>query len=149
MTHKQNSSGWLSLLRHSLFTRVYARVCVCVCVCARTWKVLSVHTPVSVRDCILLPHSPVAMVNSLRPTASAWVCVRACVCLFMCATSWFAFNERCVHPCLFLWPFGAHACVSACVPPGARVLCNQTQSQMWSRGVMSQRRWEEEVFVLF
>lgn len=127
------------------FSLACVHMCVCVCALAKCYLFTHLCQSETVSCCptLLLPWwTPFGLLR-------AHGCVCACVCLFMCATSWCAFNERCVHPCLFLWPFGAHACVAGCVPPGARVLCNQTRSQMWSRGVMSQRQWEEEVLVLF
>lgn len=50
------------------------RLCVCVYM-----HLLSVHTPVSATDSMLLPHSPVAMVNSFGLQQVHSMCVFLCV----------------------------------------------------------------------
>lgn len=142
-------------------------MCAYACVCARA-SVICSHTCVSQR---LYPAAPLSCCHGELPLAYS-KCIGVCVCLFMCASSCFAFSE-CMHVCM---ETSVHSCrhkcfcdhlclhmhleymrmcfcaarVSACVLLGARVLCDQASRQMWEQGRDdSQRWWEEEVLVLF
>lgn len=140
-------------------------MCVHVYLCVHM-QVWSAHTPMSASDCILLPHSPVAMVNSLWPTARfVCVCVSPHVCYFL-----FCFELMHVHVCM-------HVCVEVsvhifrcecfcflfvkCARSTWTCLCQpvfyrvhlSSAIKHWdscgSRSVMTQLWWEEVVLVLF